>query len=182
MKALTTILIAIVLPIMAQAQAQIVPSVSLKTLDERTVMAPNVICADELTLVYFFNENSRDLTDNFEYLENLAQGYGNQGKIKVIAIYNASNGSYGQLKPFLNGNAIDLETYIDINGELQRAMGLSASSTLLLCGSDQEFSTRYAESPDYSRELLDQQVSQLVGDYNSQSEGDKGLIKIPGGN
>ena len=77
------------------------------------------------------------MTDNFEYLENLSQK-NNNSKIKVIAIYNASNGTYGQLKPFLNGNAIDIETYIDVNGELQRAMGLSSNSALVLCGGNQE--------------------------------------------
>jgi hypothetical protein len=174
MKTLTTILIIALLPVIMMSQVQNIPSVSLKTLDEKNVIASNLIRGDELTLIYFFNENSKDLTDNFDYLENLSKNNGIQNKIKVIAIYNASNGNYIQLKPFLNGCDIDVETYIDINGELQRAMGLLDNSTVLLYGFNPELSARYAQTSDFSNELLNQHVSQLLCDYNSNDDAGKG--------
>jgi hypothetical protein len=174
MKTLINISIAILLPILAFTQVQNVPSVSLKTLDEKTVLASNIVKGDELTLIYFFNENSKDLTDHLEYLENLAESYDNTGKVKVVAIYNASNGTYGQLKPFLHGNDIDVEAYIDLNGELQRAMGLQDNSTVLICGSNPELSVRFSEAPDFTDGVLNRQVSQLLCDYYSNDDAGKG--------
>jgi len=162
MKTLTYIILLLLLPAITFSQGYNVPSVSLKTLDGKSVPSTTVIPSDELTLIYFFSEFSTALTDNFEYLENLAEKYSETDKINVIAIYDASLGAYGQLKPFLDGSNIELKTYIDVNGELQKAMGQSSNSSYLLVGTKHNSSARYFDSIANSYDILDEQFAELT--------------------
>jgi len=132
MKTLATLIVTVLFPILAMAQEQKFPSTELQTLDGITVSLEYVIQDNNLTILYFFNENSRNLTEQFDYLENLAEEFSNT-KLKVIAIYNASgNSSYRQIKPFMSGYNIGIETFIDVNGKLQRELGLPFNSTIIL--------------------------------------------------
>lgn len=162
MKTLAYITLLLLLPAITFSQGFNVPSVCLKTLDGKSVPSTDVIPSDELTLIYFFNEFSTTLTDNFEYLENLAEKYSETDKINVIAIYDASLGAYGQLKPFLDGSSIELKTYVDVNGEFLKAMGQSYNSSYLLVGTRDNSLTRYFDSIANSYDILDEQFAEVT--------------------
>jgi hypothetical protein len=167
MVAKMSIVILILFVNLALGQAYNIPAVQLKTLDERTVVASSVIRSDELTLVYFFDETSRDLNDHFEYLEALSYKYTSYDKVKIIAIYNASSVNYAQLRPFLEGNSIELETYIDLNGEFQRIMGLPAHSAYLVCEPRNDFSYYYTEAIDYNIDLISREIDPVGNGENT---------------
>ena len=159
MKALMLILSLAFFPVLSWSQGSNIPAVSLKTPDAKTVLASSVIPRDELTLIYFFNDNSKDIEDNFEYLQGLSEKYINNKDIKVIAIYNAMNGNYSHLKPFLNGNGFDLDTYVDINGEFQRSLGLSDNSSLLVMDPNMKSTYYYSETIDYEIDIIGREIA-----------------------
>ena len=170
MKTITSIVLAVIFPLMAMSQVQSLQLIKLKTLDERTVDPGDIFLDDNLTIIYFFNENCRNLTDQFDYLENLAEEYGDI-QLKIIAVYNATNnGSYGQIKPYLSGNDIGIETLIDVNGELQRAMGLAVNSTVILTRYTNSLSGNYVQSVSYSPEQADLELSKLISFDTQNSE------------
>lgn len=150
---------AMLLPMITLGQVQNIPSVMLKTLDDRTVNTTDIIKNNQYTIIYFFDSNSKDLTDHFEYLAKLSTKYSQKDKIKIMAICYASNGNSNNLKPLLGGNDISVNTYVDINGEFQRAIGLAANSAFLVIRPDQSFTYYYSESIDYYLDLFD------VGDF-----------------
>lgn len=169
MKTIATIILTVVFPLVAVTQAQNLSLIKLKTLDERTVDPKDIFQDDNLTIVYFFNEKCRNLTDQFEYLENLSEVY-SDFKLKVIAVYNASsNSSYSQIKPFISGHDIGLEILIDINGELQRAMGLPVNTNLILTRYSNLLSGSYVQSVSYSPEQADVELVQLLSMDNHNS-------------
>ena len=162
MKTLLSIILVVIIPLLALTQSQNIQLIKLKTLDERTVEVGDLFQDDKLTIVYFFNENCKNLTDQFDYLENLAEEYCDIN-LKIIAVYNASNNSsYGQIKPFINGYDIGIETLIDVNGELQRAMGLPVNSTVILTRYTNIHSGSYVQSVSYSPEQAEVELSQLL--------------------
>ena len=55
MAKLVSILIVVMLPLLTRSQFQIVPSVPLKTLDDRTVIASSIIKQGQVTLMYYFD-------------------------------------------------------------------------------------------------------------------------------
>lgn len=172
MKIFVTIILAVILPLLGMTQAQKFQSVKLRTLDQRTVDPVEIFQDNNLTIVYFFNENCRHLTDQLDYLENLAEEYGDD-ELKIIAVYNASNNSnYGQIKPILNGNDIDIETLIDVNGELQRAMGLTVNSPVILTRYTNMHSGSYVHSVSYTPEQADVELSQLLAHDYQESYSD----------
>jgi hypothetical protein len=162
MKTVYFIIIALISPLLATTQSQNFQLINLKTLDEKNVDLEDKFQESELTLLYFFNENCRNLTGQFDYLENLAEEYSDI-QLKIIAVYNATNtSSYGQIKPFIHGYDISIETLIDVNGELQRAMGLPVNSTVILNKYTNSLSGSYVQSVSYSPEQADVELSQLI--------------------
>ena len=150
------------LPVLAMSQGMNFPSVMLRSLDEKLVRASDLLQHDQFALVYFFDENSSGVVDQLEYLESLRENKDFGKNVRIISIYSASNGSYGNIQAFLNGNNIDIETYIDVNGELQRAMGLSDKTTILLSGFGDELTARYYGVADISGELTSVVLSSYV--------------------
>ena len=125
-------LLTLILPLIVFSQGLNLPSVTLKTMDARNVKASELVLDNQSALIYFFNETSRDVLDNLEYLQTLADKNDNCGQLRIFAVYNPTDGSYANLEPFLAGNCIELETYIDPNGALQRSLGLPVNSPVLL--------------------------------------------------
>jgi hypothetical protein len=125
-------LLTVLLPVMAFSQGLNLPSVTLKTMDARNVKASELLQDNQSALIYFFNETSQDALDNLEYLQTLADKNDNCDQLRIFAVYNPIAGSYANLEPFLSGNCIELETYIDPNGALQRSLGLPVNSPVLL--------------------------------------------------
>jgi hypothetical protein len=153
----------IFLPFLTFSQELKLPLISLRTLDNRNVQASELVQDGQAALVYFFNDLSSETDENLEYLQNLDESkeYGSQ--VRIIAVYNATNGSYGNLNAFLNGNAISLETYIDVNGELQRSLGLPVNSTALLSSGGTEMQQRFTGVQSCSGEL-----TSMVSSINAQ--------------
>lgn len=175
MRTLACIILAVNFPLLAMTQIRNSQSVKLKTLDERTVDLGDILQDNNLTIVYFFNESCRNLTDQFDYLENLAEEYCDF-KLKIVAVYDASNGNCGQIKPFINGNDIGLETLIDVNGELQRAMGLPVISSMILTRYTNMLSDRYLEFVSYSPAQAEIELLQLLSNDNQSSYNDMDFL------
>jgi hypothetical protein len=145
-------------------------------MDETTVRLEQIIRDSNLTILYFFNESSRNLTDQFDYLENLVEEYSDT-KLKIVAIYNASgNSSYHQIKPLMSGYNIGFEPLIDVNGEMQREMGLPFNSTVILTRDNTISSGCYARSVSFTPEQAANELSLFLSGGSNKS--DCGLCQL----
>jgi peroxiredoxin len=161
MKTLISIFLVAIFPLLAMSQAQNHQLSKLKTLEGKTVDLRAIFQEHNLTIVYFFKENCRNVTDQLEYLENLAEKY-QDINLKIVAVCNASNSCSGLIQPFINGNDIGIETFIDVNGELQQAMGLPVNSNVILTRYTNSLSGSYVQSVSYSPEQADVELLQLL--------------------
>ena len=160
MKTLISIFLVAIFPLLAMSQAQNHQLSKLKTLEGKTVDLRAIFQEHNLTIVYFFKENCRNVTDQLEYLENLAEKY-QDINLKIVAVYNASNSCSGQIQPFINGNDIGIETFIDVNGDFQRAMGLPVNSSLILTRFNNIHTGDCSEAVSYSPEQAEIDLLQL---------------------
>lgn len=172
MKTPASIILALIFPLLAMTQ-QNYKIIKLRTLDDRTIDLGDIFQHNDLTMVYFFNESCRNLTDQFDYMENLAGEY-SEINLKIIAVYNTSDCNYSRIKPLISGNDIGIETLIDTNGEVQRAMGLPVNSTVILTRYNNLPSGDYKQSVSYSPEQAEMELTQLLsadnhGSYSNSS-------------
>ena len=166
MKALALIILSMIFPLLAMNQDQQCQFPKLKTLDGTTVDLQDIFRENNLTIVYFFKENSRNTMDQLDYMESLAQKYSDIN-LKIIAVCNASNGCFSHIRPFILGNDIGLETLIDVNGEFQRAMGLPVNSTMVFTRYSDLLSGQCSEMVSYSPEQAEMELMQLLSNDNS---------------
>lgn len=153
MKKLISLFI-VLLPLALMSQGLSLSSVTLKSMDARNVKASDLVQDNQPALIYFFNETSQDALENLEYLQTIAANGNKCDHMKIIAIYYPSNGNYTDMKPFLSGNSIDLETYIDVNGEFRRSLGMSTNVPALLTINGTAGSERLSGSSSCTAELI----------------------------
>jgi hypothetical protein len=115
----------------ALAQQNILPAVSLQTLEGNYINA-NTISGNGQPLILVF----WDLDDNksCENLKTLHEVYYDSllfKKVKMVAICAGVTGANTKIKPYVASNNLTIEVYLDFNGDFRRAMGVSAPHTIL---------------------------------------------------
>jgi hypothetical protein len=172
MKKLISLLM-VFLPVLIMSQGLNLPSVMLKTIDGRNVRASELVQDKESVLIYFFNDISSETVENLEYLQALRENRASGSSGRIFTVYNPQNGNYGNLDAFLQGNSICLETYVDVNGELQRSLGLPVNSSAILTVLGDGVAGRYSGLESCSSELTSM-VSRIdpSADAKDQEESD----------
>lgn len=101
------------------------PSVDIYTLNGTRVDA-NIICNDSVPMILvFFKTYDNDCRKNLSSINEAYENFLHERNIKVVAICVDGIGKINHVKPFVLGNDLDMEVYIDKNGNLKRMMGIS---------------------------------------------------------
>lgn len=153
-----------ILPVVAMSQGFNLPSVTLKSMSNQTITASKLVNNGQFVLIYFFNDNTPGASDQLQYLASLKENNDLQKNTRIIAICSSSRESVGHLKSFLDGNNIDLEAYLDVNGDLQRAMGLPDNSSVVLSGFGQDLAAKYFDHNEFNGELTGLLFDQTISD------------------
>jgi cytochrome c biogenesis protein CcmG, thiol:disulfide interchange protein DsbE len=74
--------------------------------------------------------------------------------VKMVAICVDCNGNWTQVKPIVNGNNWDFETYIDVNGDFKRAMNVGDVPCSMLFDTDQNLVCRMNNACKGSEEFI----------------------------
>jgi len=106
------------------------------------VNASEIIKLGEPTLVIFWKEGDKGIYDQIGSLSDLVEDR-TLPKLRIVAVYNATVGTYSHVIAEINGNDLDADIYMDVNGELHQAMGLSQASSFLLFDHNASFVAQY---------------------------------------
>lgn len=137
MKNIVLALFALLPALWATAQENHLPAINLRDVDGKVVCASSITDSGRATLLVFWKSSSIKCCEN---LETLYDAWTNNLKakgIKLVAICIDCNGSWTHVKPIVNGNDWDFETYIDVNGDFKRAMSIGDGPCSLLFDQDQ---------------------------------------------
>jgi cytochrome c biogenesis protein CcmG/thiol:disulfide interchange protein DsbE len=113
------------------AQKNSLPSTKLKTLDGRTIDSRSISGNGQPLLMVFWKTTDSRSCENLKSLHEVYRDSLLPKKIKMVAICVDESGSSAHIKPYLAGQTIEIDVYIDINGDFRRAMGVTAPYTII---------------------------------------------------
>lgn len=108
------------------AQNKSVPYVELLTLEGKSIKASEISNDGMPMIMFFFKTNDNE---SFNQLKEVNEFYGSgqiSQKIKIVGICIDCTGQTQYVKHFVNGHNVNLEIYIDKNGDFKRAMSVSS--------------------------------------------------------
>ena len=143
MKNIALLLFACLPAFWMSAQPDLIPDVDLRDVNGNQVSSLDMIHAGAPTLLVFWKSTSRTCCENIEMLQETWESELKQRGVRMIAICVDCNGSWGYVKPLVNGNNWDFDNYVDVNGDLKRAMNVGEVPCTMLFDSDQQMICRY---------------------------------------
>jgi peroxiredoxin len=115
------------------AQNNKLPATDLKTLNGTPISTAEIFETGNTTLLVFWKSTSGKCCENLEDLQNSWTESLEEKGVKMIAICVDCSGAWSHVKPLVAAKGWDFDTYIDVNGDFKRAMGVSiAPCTILL--------------------------------------------------
>lgn len=140
------------------AQHGILPEVSLKTLDGTDVSAISIIEPGTITILVFWKSSNNTCKENLDNLQDIWLENLKKSNLKLISICVDSKGSWNHIKPIVNGNNWDFDTYIDVNGDLKRAMNVNTFPCTIALDTLQDQLCRYENYCPGIEELMYQTI------------------------
>ncbi len=106
--------------------AQEIPNVQLKTLDQQTVESIDVIMNEDggPILLCFWATYCKPCVKELNAYNELYPDWEDETGVKIILVSIDNARSVSRVAPFVNGKAWDFDVYIDTNSDLKRAMNV----------------------------------------------------------
>lgn len=106
--------------------AQEIPNVQLKTLDQQTVESTDVIVNEDggPILLCFWATYCKPCVKELNAYNELYPDWEDETGVKIILVSIDNARSVSRVAPFVNGKAWDFDVYIDTNSDLKRAMNV----------------------------------------------------------
>ena len=161
-----------ILPFLMEGQSSYLPSIKVRTTDGSMVSASEIVKPGEPTLVIFWAEGDREIYSQIGSINEMIEKH-LLPRMRIVAICNTTSGVYGHIDQEIMGNDLDVEVYMDVNGELNQAMGLPQSTTLLLFDHSTGFVARYLGTCSCAASMISPEMTALLeftdkpADYNS---------------
>lgn len=142
MKTILTTLTLLIFLSQTFAQNFYASSEHLKTLDGNTVQMDEILSSTG-TILIFWELNSTQCCSNLDnlqesWVENI-KAYG----VNLVAICVDSPGMWVRVKPYVSGKDWEFDTYVDTNGNLKRALGITTIPYTILLDGEQNIKCRY---------------------------------------
>lgn len=158
MKRLALSLIVLLPAIWMTAQVSDIPSADLRDLDGNIISSSQLIQPGTSTLLIFWRSGSGKCCDNLDRLQEAWEETLKQNGVRLVAICVDCSGNWTQVKPIVNGNNWDFDTYIDVNGDFKRAMNVGDVPCTMLFDKDETLVCRMNDACTGSREFICQSI------------------------
>ncbi len=132
MKTLISILLLAFVSFGLKAQLLAAPPAELKTPDGISISSDAILTPGASVMLVFWKSTSNQCCENLESLQSAwLDSLENKG-VKMIAICVDCSGSWSHVKPMIMGRNWSFDTYIDVNGDFKRALGVNALPCTIL--------------------------------------------------
>ncbi len=122
----------LLIPPPCTAQPAAFPAVDLYTLEGSRIDAGTLSNGgDPMVLLFFRTDDNKCL----ETLYDICEAHERElaaGGVKLMAVCVDRSGKVNHVKPFVYGHALDVEVYVDRNGDFKRAMGIASAPYTIL--------------------------------------------------
>lgn len=144
------------------SQTNNLPSVDIFTLDGIRVNA-NSISNNNLPMVMvFFKTYDKGCCKYLADLNDASEETLKNNKIKIVAICVDCNGHMENVKPFIAGRDLDMEVYVDKNGDLKRLLGIPSVPFTMLYDHEMKLVCKYNGYCSGNQDVLCEKVKKCL--------------------
>ena len=136
------------------AQSYNIPELELRDLNGFPVSSDQLFLSETATLLVFWESSSGKCCENLEVLNDAWNEELRKQGVQMVAIYADCNGSWTHVRPVVAGNGWDFDVYIDVNGDLKRALSVGELPCAMLFDEDQKLLCRYNSGCTGSQEYI----------------------------
>ena len=143
-------------------QSKTLPSVSIKTLDGKTVSTSTLDNDGKPIILSFWASWCRPCIKELSAIADLYEDWQDETGVKLIAISIDDARTLNNVRPMVNARGWEYEFYLDANSDLRRAMGVTnVPHTFILNGKKEVVfqHTNYTEGSEYK---LFEEIKSLV--------------------
>jgi len=144
------------------AQTTAIPDVELVTLEGTKTSATEISNDGNPLVMVFWKSNDRESCEQLLMINDAYKDFMQYQGVKVIAICIDCVGKTQHIKPFVYGHDLDIEVYIDKNGDFKRSMNIICSPSTILFDQQMNINCQFAGYCSNVEDLLCTKIEQCL--------------------
>jgi len=160
-KIFISLLATILFSSLSVAQNRTLPSVDVKTLDGGSINITAIENNDKPIVISFWATWCKPCKKELNTIAEVYEDWQDETGVKLVAISIDNARSMNKVAPYVNASDWDYEVYIDPNGDLKRAMGISTVPHTFLLNSKKEIIWQHKGYVDGDEDELFEQIKKL---------------------
>ena len=161
-KLFLSLLVTILISTLSIAQNRTLPSVDVKTLDGGSINITALENNGQPIVISFWATWCKPCKKELNTIAEVYEDWQDETGVKLVAISIDDTRSMAKVAPYVNASGWDYEIYIDPNGDLKRAMGISTVPHTFLLNSKKEIVWQHKGYVDGDEEELLEQIKKLA--------------------
>ena len=157
-----TLFATILFSTLSMAQNRTLPSVDVKTLDGGTINITAIENNSKPIVISFWATWCKPCKKEHNTIAEVYEDWQDETGVKLVAISIDNSRSMGKVAPYVNASDWDYEVYIDPNGDLKRAMGISTVPHTFLLNSKKEIIWQHKGYVDGDEDELLEQIKKIA--------------------
>jgi len=144
------------------AQIRTLPSIDVKTLDGGSINITELENNGQPIVISFWATWCKPCKKELNTIAEVYEDWQDETGVKLVAISIDESRSMAKVSPYVNASDWDYEVYLDPNGDLKRAMGVSAVPHTFLLDSKKEIVWQHKGYVDGDEDELLEQIKKLA--------------------
>jgi len=144
------------------AQNRTLPSVEIKTLDGENINIQEIENSGKPIVISFWATWCKPCKKELNAIAEVYEDWQEETGVKLIAISIDDTRSMTKVAPYVNASDWDYEVYLDPNGDLKRAMGVSTVPHTFLLNGENKIVWQHKGYVDGDEDELLEQIEKIV--------------------
>jgi peroxiredoxin len=144
------------------AQNETIPDIELFLLDGKKTTTKEISNEGKPLVMIFWKSTDRESCEQLLLINDAYQSFMKYQGVKVIAICIDCLGKTQHIKPFVYGHDLDIEVYIDKNGDFKRSMNIIYSPSTILFDHQMNINCQFAGYCANAEDILCKKIEQCL--------------------
>ena len=161
----SALVLALFLPVIfVFSQNSSLPAIDIYTLDGATIKANAISNEGKLMIIVFWKTYNKDGSNQVMMLNDVYQKKLLEKDVKFIAICTDCIGRTDHIKPIVSGQDIEMEVFVDKNGDLRRAMNIPQTPFTMLLDKQMNVHCKYAGYCANGDEMICKKIEECIAE------------------
>jgi thiol-disulfide isomerase/thioredoxin len=161
-KLILTIVVIGIFTTLSLSQNRTLPSVEVKTLDGKNINIQEIENSGKPIVISFWATWCKPCKKELNNIAEVYEEWQDETGVKLIAISIDDTRSMSKVMPYVNASDWDYEVYLDPNGDLKRAMGVSTVPHTFLLNEKNEIVWQHKGYVDGDEDELLEQIEKIT--------------------